>query len=103
MIACDFLTVETVWLQRLYVLFFFELGTRRVHVAGVTGNPDGAWVTQQARNLAMTFGEQPSPPRFLIHDRDSKFSGAFDEVFRTEGIRVIRTPIRAPGGSTSST
>src|SRR6266542_1690706 len=94
MLACDFFTVETISLRRFYLLFFIELEGRRVHLAGCTTNPTGAWVTQQARNLSFTglFDRM----RFLIHDRDSKFSGAFDEVFRSEGIDVIHTPIRAP-------
>jgi hypothetical protein len=76
------------------VLFFIELESRRVHLAGCTTNPTGGWVTQQARNLSFTglFDRM----QFLIHDRDNKFSGAFDEVFRSEGIKVINTPIRAP-------
>jgi putative transposase len=94
MLACDFFTVETLSLRRFYVLFFIELETRRVHLAGCTTNPTGAWVTQQARNLSLTGLFERM--RFLIHDRDSKFSGAFDEVFRSEGITVIHTPIRAP-------
>jgi transposase InsO family protein len=94
MLACDFFTVETISLHRFYVLFFIELESRRVHLAGCTTNPTGAWVTQQARNLSFTgIFERVG---FLIHDRDSKFSGAFDEVFRSEGIKVIHTPIRAP-------
>lgn len=98
-IACDFLTVETVWLRTLYVLFFVELGTRRVQVAGATRNPDSAWVTQQARNVAGTLEEQGASPRFLIHDRDTKFSGSFDAVFKADGIRIICTPIRAPNAN----
>ncbi len=94
MLACDFFTVETVALRRLYVLFFLEVGSRRVHLAGCTPNPTGSWVTQQARNLGFT--DLFERTRFLIHDRDSKFSASFDEVFRSEEIRVIRTPIRAP-------
>jgi transposase InsO family protein len=93
-LACDFFTVETLTLRRYYVLFFIELGSRRVHLAGCTTNPTGGWVTQQARNLSFTGVLEQT--RFLIHDRDSKFSHAFDEVFRSEGIKVIRTPIRAP-------
>src|SRR5437763_7222789 len=94
MLACDFFTVETISLRRFYVLFFIELQSRRVHLAGCTTNPTGAWVTQQARNLSFTglFDRI----RYLIHDRDSKFAAAFDEVFRSEGIEVIHTPIRAP-------
>ena len=96
MIACDFFTVETLWLGRLYVLFFIELGSRRVRVAGCTTNPNGTWTAQQARQLAWSLSERLTPIRFLIHDRDSKFSRAFDEVFRSEGVEIIRTPFRAP-------
>jgi putative transposase len=95
-IACDFLTVDTVFLRRLYVLFFIELASRRVHFGGVTTNPDGPWVTQHARNLVMTLADEERPTRFLVRDRDSKFTRDFDQVFRSEGIRVIRTPVRAP-------
>jgi putative transposase len=94
MLACDFFTVETISLRRFYVLFFIELGSRRVHLAGCTTNPSGAWITQQARNLS--FSGLLGRVRFLIHDRDSKFAAAFDEVFRSEGIKVIHTPTRAP-------
>lgn len=92
--AVDFFTLETAWLRTLYVLFAIELGSRRVHVLGVTRNPGSAWVTQQARHLAV--GERLRGVRLLIRDRDSKYADAFDEIFRTEGVRVIRTPIRAP-------
>jgi putative transposase len=95
-VECDFFTVETLWLRRLHVLFFIELKRRRVHLAGVTANPNGAWVAQQARNLIMTVAEQEQRPRFLIRDRDCKFTTVFDEVFRSEGIRVIRAPVAAP-------
>jgi putative transposase len=93
-VACDFFCVETVWLKTLYVLFFIELSTRRVHLAGVTAHPNSAWVTQQARNLAIE--DCLATTQFLIRDRDAKYSGPFDEVFHSEGVRVIRTPIRAP-------
>jgi putative transposase len=93
-LACDFFTVETVWLRTLYVLFWIEHGSRRVRVAGVSANPDGAWVTQQARNLAIDEGL--GNVRFLIHDRDAKFCGPFDTIFANEGVRVIETPWRAP-------
>jgi putative transposase len=93
-LALDFFTVETAWLRTMYVLFAIHLGSRRVHVLGVTRTPDSAWVTQQARNLAV--GERLEGIRFLIRDRDSKFSGPFDEVFRSEGVRIIKAPIRAP-------
>jgi putative transposase len=95
MIACDFFTLETLWLGRLYLLFFLELNTRRVQFAGCTANPDGRWTAQQARQLAWSLSERATPARFLIHDRDSKFSRAFDEVFRSEGVEIIRTPFRA--------
>src|SRR5579859_2265362 len=93
-LACDFFTVETLSLRRYYILFFIELDSRRVHIAGATTNPTGAWVTQQARNLNLSGLLEQT--RFLIRDRDSKFSSAFDEVFRSEGITVIQTPVRAP-------
>ncbi|MGH2792633.1 MAG: integrase core domain-containing protein [Actinomycetota bacterium] len=96
MVACDFFTVETVWLKRIYVLVFIELATRRVHLAGCTSNPDGAWIVQQARNFTFHFDEREEQLRFLIHDRDAKFCGPFDEVFATEGLQVVRTPVRAP-------
>jgi transposase len=95
-LACDFFTVETVWLRTLYVLFFIELSTGRVHLAGVSAHPRSAWVTQQARNLCFELDGRETPVRFLTRDRDAKFSGPFDEVFQTEGVRVIRTPIRSP-------
>ena len=94
MVACDFFTVETALLRTLYVLFFVEFGSRRVHLAGVTANPDSDWMRQQARNLAIE--ERLGNVRFLLHDRDAKFSGPFDELIRSEGVRVIRTPVRAP-------
>jgi putative transposase len=98
-IACDFFTVETLWRGRLCVLFFLELGTRQVHLAGSSANPDGPWITQQARQLAWSLPEYPRPIRFLIHDRDSKFSRAFDDIFKSEGVEIIRTPFRAPNAN----
>jgi putative transposase len=95
-LECDFFTVETLWLRRFYVLFFIELSRRRVYLAGITASPDGAWVVQQARNLTMTLAEQKQSHRILIRDRDSKFTAAFDEVFRSEGLRLIKAPIAAP-------
>jgi len=96
MLACDFFTVDTVLLRRLYVLFFIELDTRRVYVTGVTANPVQTWVVQQARNLTMVLADRARPVRFLVRDRDAKFTASFDEVLRSEGIRVIRAPVRAP-------
>ena len=84
-LACDFFTVETAFLKTLYVLFFIELGTRRVHLAGVTAHTDSAWVTQQARNLSFDHPGDRVPFRFLIRDRDSKYVSSLDEVFRTDG------------------
>jgi transposase InsO family protein len=97
--ACDFFTVETAWLRTLYVLLFIELGSRRIHLSASTVHPDAAWVTQQARNIAMDLDGRSPAVRFLIHDRDTKFVGPFDEVFRSEGARVILTPIRAPNAN----
>jgi putative transposase len=95
-IACDFFTVDTITLRRIYVLFFIELSTRRVHLAGMTEKPDGAWTAQQARNFVFSLPERARPVEFLIRDNDGKFTRGFDTVFNTEGIRVIRTPVRAP-------
>ena len=95
-IACDFLVVETALLQRLHVLIFIEHGTRRVHLAGVTARPTGAWAAQQARNLAMDLGDRLGTLRFLIHDRDPLFTTAFGEVFKSEGLRIITTLPRTP-------
>ena len=95
-IACDFLVVETVLLQWLYVLVFIEHGTRRLHVAGVTARPTGVWAVQQARNLAMDVGDRLGTLRFLIHDRDPVFTTAFGEVFKAEGLRIITTLPKTP-------
>jgi len=96
MLACDFLSVDTVLLKRLYVLFFIELDTRRAYVAGVTAHPTGSWVVQQARNFCFGITERTSPAKFLIRDRDTKFTFSSDAVFVAEGIRIIKTPVRAP-------
>jgi putative transposase len=96
MLAVDFFTVETIWLQRLYVLFFIELGSRRVHIAGCTPNPSAPWVTQQARQLTWRLAERPESFRFLIRDRDQKFTDSFDNVFRGSGLEIVRTPFRTP-------
>jgi putative transposase len=95
-IACDFMHVDTVFLRRLYVLLFIEHGTRRLHIAGVTASPTGSWVAQQARNLTMDLGTKMDTLRFLIRDRDSKYTQAFDDVFGSEGIQIIKTPPQAP-------
>jgi transposase InsO family protein len=93
-IACDFFTVESVLLRRYYVLFFIAHASRRVWLAGCSTNPTGAWVTQQARNLGLHLADRGM--RFVIRDRDGKYSGAFDDVFRSSGIRIVKTPVRAP-------
>jgi transposase InsO family protein len=98
-LACDFLTVETVALTRLYVFFMIEVERRRVHLAGVTAHPTGAWVIQAARNLLMDLDERADRFRFLIRDRDAKFTTAFDTVFTAAGIEVVRIPPRAPKGN----
>jgi hypothetical protein len=98
-LACDFFTVDTVFLQRVYVLFVIELGSRRVHLAGVTAHPTGWWVAQQARNLVAVLDDQATAFKFLIRDRDTKFSKAFDNVWRSTGAEIIRTPVQAPNAN----
>ena len=98
-LACDLFTVDTVWLRRLYVLFFVSIGTRRVEYVACTSKPDTARITQHARNVLMDLDDRGQRPRFLIHDRDTKFSRAFDGIFRSENIEIVRTPIQAPNAN----
>jgi len=98
-LACDFFTVDTAWLQRLYVLVFICIGSRRIEYVACTSNPNTAWLIQQARNLLMDLDDRGQRPRFLIHDRDKKFSRAFDAIFESGAITTIRTPILAPNAN----
>jgi transposase len=101
-LACDFFTVETLFLQTIYILVFIEIGSRRVHFAGCTPHPTSAWVTQQARQVMWELTDREPPIHFLIRDRDTKFTPTFDTVFRSEGIHIIRTPVRAPNANAYS-
>jgi putative transposase len=98
-LACDFFTVDTVSLRRLYVLFFIELDTRRVHLAGVTAKPNGGWVAQQARNLLLVLEEQGRRLCFVLRDREAKFTRGFDDVFGSHGAEVLLTPVQAPNAN----
>lgn len=99
LLACDFFTVETFFLKTVFVLFFIELGTRRVHLAGCTATPTAAWVTQQARQLSWQIQDGEIIARYLLRDRDSKFPPGFDAVFRSQGVEVVHTPYRAPAAN----
>jgi transposase InsO family protein len=98
-LACDFFTVDTVWLRRLYVLAFLSIGSRRIEYLSCTSNPDTAWMLQQARNLLIDLDDRDRKVRLLIHDGDTKFPRAFDAVLATENIKVIRTPVQAPNAN----
>lgn len=102
LLACDFLTVETIFLRTIYVLIFIELGTRRVHLAGVTTHPDGHWVAQQARQLIWQFEETETRFRCLIRDNDKKYTDAFDTVFQSQQTRIVPTPLQAPNANAYS-
>ncbi|MGH4011959.1 MAG: integrase core domain-containing protein [Pseudonocardiaceae bacterium] len=95
-LATDFFCVDTLLLHRWYLLFVVEHANRRVHLLGITANPNGAWVAQQARNFLMDLGDHAAQFTFLIRDRHSKFTGVFDAVFTSQAIRILRTPVRAP-------
>ena len=98
-LACNFFTIDTIWLQTIYVLFFIELGSRRIHFAGVTSNPNQTWITQAARQLVWDLHDRGRGLQFLIHDNDCSFSKGFDAVFEFEGISIIHTPFQAPNAN----
>jgi putative transposase len=98
-VATDFFTVDTLSLKRLYVLFFIELGHRRVWITGVTEHPTGSWVTQQARNVTADLDDAEVDVTFIVRDRDTKYVSGFDEVFSAGGAQVIMTPYRTPNAN----
>jgi putative transposase len=98
-LACDFFTVDTVWLRRLYVLAFSSIGSRRIEYFAITSKPDTAWMLQQARNVLMESDDHDRQLQFLIHDRDAKFPRAFDALLESDGVKVIRIPVKAPNAN----
>lgn len=98
-VATDFFTVESIRLRTLYVLFFIEIGARKVRVVGVTEHPNGQWVTQRAREVSADLAEDSYKAKFLIRDRDTKFTAVFDAVFETEGVTIVQTPVQAPNAN----
>ncbi|NNC74790.1 MAG: transposase [Acidimicrobiia bacterium] len=99
-VACDFATIDTAFLRRYYLLFFIDVTTREVFYAGITANPTGPWTIQAARNLILRHGDLLDGARALVRDRGSQFVDSFDEIFRTEGLKILRTPVRTPVANT---